>query len=140
MPHPDTLTAGGGGKVVTLHSMQSLTYKERTEKMENMSIQSLASVHKQDRPWMNTSLSPDERAAEVIGGLGESRIGAGRDQAGDCDAGPELRVAVAVLLGHEHEWVGDCERRLHGVRGCSLTRHPPYQHPAHYHSEGKRGA
>ncbi len=71
------------------------------------------------------------RAAQAMGRLGEGRIGAVRDQAGDCDAGPECRIASAVLLGHEHEWVGDRKRRLHGVRGCLLTSHPPHQHPAH---------
>ena len=34
--------------------------------MENMSTHSPASVHEHDRPWMNTSLSPDERAALLL--------------------------------------------------------------------------
>src|SRR5437660_286856 len=36
----------------------------RREKMENMSPGSPPSVH--DRPWMNTSLSPDERATLLL--------------------------------------------------------------------------
>ncbi len=62
------------------------------------------------RPGLPRIARQHGRAAQTAGGLGEGRVEAGRDQGGDRAAGPERRVASAILLECQHERMGDSER------------------------------